>query len=90
MFYKTKIVQDRLHPLLDSLRTNDLNGVEKWMNDDDWQTLLQLLQIECQQNLSRLKNIIKKLILVPNPSSVSTNELSHVELEEHSSEWCCS
>ncbi len=32
----------------------------------------------------------KKLILVPNPSSVSTNELSHIDLEEHSSEWCCS
>jgi len=32
----------------------------------------------------------EKLILVPNPSTLSTNELSHTDSEEHSSKWCCS
>ncbi|CAF0810758.1 unnamed protein product [Rotaria sp. Silwood1] len=37
---------DQLNPLLYSLRTNDLSGVETWMKGDHWQTLLQLIQIE--------------------------------------------
>ncbi|CAF3569281.1 unnamed protein product [Rotaria sordida] len=37
---------DQLNPLFNSLRTNDLKGVETWMEGDHWQTLLQLLQIE--------------------------------------------
>jgi hypothetical protein len=32
----------------------------------------------------------KKIILVPNPSTLSTNELVHKDLEENSSKWCCS
>ncbi|CAF2958535.1 unnamed protein product [Rotaria sp. Silwood2] len=54
---KTSELQDQLNPLLNSLRTNDLNGVETWMKDDHWQTLLQLLQIE----LSSLSSSVNKL-----------------------------
>ncbi|CAF1024302.1 unnamed protein product [Rotaria sordida] len=35
---------DQLDPLLDSIRTNDLNGVETWMEGSDWQTIVQVLQ----------------------------------------------
>ncbi|UJR36531.1 hypothetical protein I4U23_029252 [Adineta vaga] len=38
---------NKLNTLLDSLRTHDIDGVEKWMNNEHWQTLLQLLQINC-------------------------------------------
>ncbi|CAF1251123.1 unnamed protein product [Adineta ricciae] len=37
---------DQLDPLLDSLRTNDLNGVETWMEGSDWQTIVQVLQTQ--------------------------------------------
>ncbi|CAF3287242.1 unnamed protein product [Rotaria sp. Silwood2] len=35
---------NQLDPLLDSIRTNDLNGVETWMEGSDWQTIVQVLQ----------------------------------------------
>ena len=35
---------DQLDPLLDSIRMNDLNGVETWMEGSDWQTIVQVLQ----------------------------------------------
>jgi len=35
---------DQLDPLIDSLRTNDLNAVETWMEGAHWQTIVQVLQ----------------------------------------------
>ncbi|CAF1471724.1 unnamed protein product [Rotaria magnacalcarata] len=35
---------DQLDPLLDSIRTHDLNGIETWMEGSDWQTIVQVLQ----------------------------------------------
>ncbi|CAF5037303.1 unnamed protein product, partial [Rotaria sp. Silwood1] len=35
---------DQLDPLLDSIRNNDLTGVETWMEGSDWQTIVQVLQ----------------------------------------------
>ncbi|CAF3342328.1 unnamed protein product [Rotaria socialis] len=59
---------DQLNPLLDSLRTNDLSGVATWMKSDQWQTLLQLLQIK----LPSLSASINQLTLTDSEEQSST------------------
>lgn len=47
MFETSEVLQEQLNPLLDALHHNDLEEIEKWMTGNDWQLLLQLLQIDC-------------------------------------------
>ncbi|CAF4359414.1 unnamed protein product, partial [Adineta steineri] len=82
---------DQLNPLLDSLRTKDLNGVEKWMNNDHWQTFLQLLQIEFrnpQISMNPLSpiNIQEQLSEWSCPQCTYLNIITHQQCDMCSSE----